>query len=301
MTEIPTVTVEATPIPLRREVLALLQMDEQQVHQLLNAAAQGRLSLEGLFHARCGSRYVGAAWGQLIPGRTAFTWPPRLVSDTDEQVAVHLQRAVDQFLAQANVSMAQAILADPQCVDAQRLLAAGYQHFADLEYLVCPQQRFPLTPPALDVEFKVVSEREQLYFAQIIEATYINTLDCTNLGNARSLDDTLEGYRMTGQYRPDWWLIARCQGRVVGCLVLADHAQDDQCELVYMGVVPDARGQGWGAQLVTHALWLAASHGRQRVVLAVDRLNWPARSIYTSAGFQAWTSRSILLRRFASA
>jgi ribosomal protein S18 acetylase RimI-like enzyme len=134
----------------------------------------------------------------------------------------------------------------------------------------------------------------------LIESTYIDTLDCINLDGVRTTSDTIAGYRMTGQYRPEWWLIAR-QGDVdVGCLIMADHEVNDQCELVYMGIVPQARGHGLGRQLVKHALWLAASRERERLVLAVDRRNWPARDIYTQCGFQTWATRSIMIKRYDS-
>ncbi len=299
MDENPAIVVEATPISLRAKILALLQLDEEQVRHLTVTAAEGRLSMDGLFHARRGDEYVGAAWGQVVPGRTAFTWPPRLEAGVQESIAEGLQQAVDQYLTATGITMSQAVLPDTNCTEAVRLLAAGYHHFADLEYLVCTRAHFPATRPAISVEFTVMKNVDHNRFTTLIESTYSNTLDCANLDNIRTLEDTLAGYRMTGQHRPDWWLVAQHQGRDVGCLILADHEPDDQCEVVYMGVVPDARGLGIGRQMVDQALWLAACQDRQRLVLAVDRRNWPARDIYRAAGFQPWATRSILLRHFA--
>ena len=298
MDQNPPIVVEATPIAFHRKILALLQLDEEQVRHLTVTAAEGRLSMDGLFHARRGNEYVGAAWGQIVPGRTAFTWPPRLESGVPESVADRLQQAVDRYLMATGVTMSQAVLPDTHCAEAERLLTAGYQHFADLEYLVCTRAFFPSTRPPNSLEFTVVKDAGPNRLTTLIESTYTNTLDCANLDNVRSLEDTLAGYQMTGQHRPNWWLVAQHQGRDVGCLILADHEPHDQCEVVYMGIVPDARGRGLGRQLVDQALWLAACQGRQRLVLAVDCRNWPARAIYIAAGFQAWATRSILLRRF---
>jgi ribosomal protein S18 acetylase RimI-like enzyme len=296
----PAIVVEPTPISLYPTVLALLHLDESQVHMLLTSAAEGRLSMEGLFHARRDQDYVGAAWGQIVPGRTAFTWPPRLQPGVDSSVSAGLLQAVDQYLLGAGITLSQAVLPDAVCADAQRLLAAGYSHFADLDYVACPRSRFPSSPPPSSLDFFILHPKQNARFASIIESTYHNTLDCDNLDQIRTTADTITGYQMTGQHRPEWWLIAQHQGADVGCLIMADHEADDQCEVVYMGIVPEARGRGFGRQLVEHALWLAACQDRQRLVLAVDRRNWPARNIYTASGFQAWATRSILLKQFVT-
>jgi ribosomal protein S18 acetylase RimI-like enzyme len=77
---------------------------------------------------------------------------------------------------------------------------------------------------------------------------------------------------------------------------MADHADQDQFEIVYLGVVPQARGERLGLTLTRHALWLARQAGRARVVLAVDAANRPAIDGYLVAGFAAWDRRSIFVR-----
>ena len=89
----------------------------------------------------------------------------------------------------------------------------------------------------------------------------------------------------------------------VGCLVLARHggtrkngnaaasngppvdALRSVLEVVYMGVVPEHRGSGLGAQLVRLALELARKVRCGSVILAVDTKNSPARTTYEAAGF----------------
>jgi ribosomal protein S18 acetylase RimI-like enzyme len=300
MEQDPSIVVEATDVSLCPQILSLLELDAEQIRLLLTSAAQGHLSMQGLFHARRGEQYVGAAWGQIVPGRTAFTWPPRIGPDVQDSVAMQLQNSVDRYLESVGVTMSQAVLPDLNCIDATRLLAAGYRHFADLDYLACAAVRFPSTQPKLSVEFAVAQESDRLKFTSLIKSTYTNTLDCANLDNIRTMEDTISGYQMTGQYRPNWWLTARHAGTDVGCLIMADHEADQQCELIYMGIIPEARGMGLGRQLVQQALWLTACQKRQRLVLAVDRRNWPARNIYSASGFVAWATRSILLRQFAA-
>ncbi len=108
----------------------------------------------GLFHARRGDRFVGAAWGQIVPGRTAFCWPACLVPGEPEETASQLQSAVDRHLDNAGVVLAQAILPMRDVVNALRLTRAGYQHLADLDYLVSPRDGFPTENPQSSLQFE---------------------------------------------------------------------------------------------------------------------------------------------------
>jgi mycothiol synthase len=63
-----------------------------------------------------------------------------------------------------------------------------------------------------------------------------------------------------------------------------------------MGVVPEARGRGWGRQIVRHAQTLALRAKVERIVLAVDAANEPAMRMYRSAGFEAWDRRAVFVR-----
>ena len=63
-------------------------------------------------------------------------------------------------------------------------------------------------------------------------------------------EEVLSGYRTTGVFDPQRWLLVRQDGEDVGCLLLADHPTSSQWELVYMGLVPEVRGRGLGIELV---------------------------------------------------
>ncbi len=91
------------------------------------------------------------------------------------------------------------------------------------------------------------------------------------------------------------------EGRDVGCQLLADYEALDQWELVYLGLTPGARGNGWGLEAVRRAQGLVRTAGRKRLVLAVDEANWPAIAMYAAAGFEAWNRRAVFLRKIAPA
>ena len=182
--------------------------------------------------------------------------------------------------------------------DGTVLSAEGFEPLADLLYLVSPDERFPPSRPAGRLEFESYSPASHGRMARVIEATYEETLDCPRLNGVREIDDVMVGYRATGVFAPARWLLVRHQGEDVGCLLLADHPQQENWELVYMGLVPSARGNGWGNEITQYAQWLTRQAGRPRLVLAVDATNAPAIRVYSSLGFHPWDRRSVYLKIF---
>ena len=61
-------------------------------------------------------RFVGAAWGQIQPGKTAIFWIPQLTPAADAKLPVELTQAVASALDAAGVEMTQTLL--PQSVGA---------------------------------------------------------------------------------------------------------------------------------------------------------------------------------------
>ena len=75
-----------------------------------------------------------------------------------------------------------------------------------------------------------------------------------------------------------------------------DHPTKDAWEVVYMGVVPDARGKGYGRAMLWHGLDEARRAGRGSVLLAVDGKNLYANRIYDDLGFIEVASRAVHVR-----
>jgi ribosomal protein S18 acetylase RimI-like enzyme len=267
------------------------------VDALLAEIRPGAPTLSGLFEARRQGKLVGAVLAQAQAGRTALVWPPRLVAGEPSATADKLLESVAEHLRQETVALAHAMLPSPGAADDETLRAAGYRPLAELLYLVSRHETFPPAEPQSGLDFEPYCEQNHQRLARVVEATYCDTLDCPGLDEARSIDDVLAGYRATGDFSPDRWLIARHAGRDVGCLLLADHPDHDNFELVYMGITARNRGHGWGTDLARRAQWLARASGRSRLVLAVDAANSPALRAYDSLGFEAWERRHVYSRR----
>lgn len=272
---------------------------DQQVEELLTHGRSGRVALDGLLAARREGRLCGVQFWQVLPGRTALVWPPRVVSGESARLADELIEVACRRLTDRDVQVAYTILDTVSPADDAVLRSAGFDPLADLLYLASPSGQFPSLRPASPLEFETYCHDNHGRLVHVVEASYEQTLDCPRLNGVRAMEDVLAGYRATGVFDPERWLIVRHAGRDVGCLILADHPNHDNCELVYMGLVPSARGNGWGMLIARHGQWQAGRLGRQRMVLAVDAENAPAIAMYGAVGFKAWDRRHVYVRVFA--
>ena len=286
----------------------------------LRAGAAGQ-SVE-LFEARRAGRLLGAAWVQMQPGCTASLQSPQLAAELAEPFAAGpsfspvadfvvdqlLGRATD-FALVAEARLIQTLLPPDSDAMAYRLREAGFQHSAELYFLVSPASAFPTEQPQSELEFEAVADEwpvparrewpektdrsERL--ERMVEQTYVDTLDCPQLNGVRSIQEILDGYRAVGQFDPRRWLLVRHAGADVGCLLLAEHP-GRIWELVYMGLASQARGRRWGLEIARHAQWLARKAGAENLVLAVDAQNEPAIRAYVAAGMIAWERRGAWLK-----
>ncbi len=300
---IDSVEIVRCPPELRAEALALVLCDvapslrRQVAGGLLNAEDLAELANEPLFIARRGKQLCGAVWGQRQSGNIAVFWPPQLEAGEDATTARSLAEAVIAALDDTSIELVQAFLSAPDPEIVTVLRHVGFHHLADLHYMACESQKFPVAAPnscGLDYTDYKPSQRHRLI--GLIERTYEGTLDCTSLNGVRDIEHVINGYQNTGVFLPQCWLIVRSGDCDVGVLLLADHPQNRQWELMYVGLVPEARGRGWGRQITRYAQWLARGARAERIVVAVDAANGPAVAMYRSSGFELWDRRAVYVR-----
>jgi mycothiol synthase len=270
-----------------------------QVRTLLSAAKNGEISLDGLLCTHSEGKLSGVVLTQVQPGCTAALWPPRTTADEPQAVTQRLIEAACDFLVEKGVRTVQALLGRSGGEDDALLRSAGFKRLADLLYMVSTQDTFPKRPPQTPLQFEPYRLEQHQRLAAIVEATYQETLDCPELDGARPIDEVLEGYRETGVFDPDRWLIVRHDGEDIGCLLLADHPTHDNWELVYMGLTVATRGKAWGQPIAAHAQWLTHLAGRSRLVVAVDAANHPAVKMYAAVGFETWERCTVYVKVFS--
>ena len=239
------------PPETRRAALDLVLQDvpaprrAEHISGLLTSAEAGQLDLDGLFLARRDAEIVGAAWAYLQPGRVATVWPAMVGEAETSAIADALLEKLTQWLAQA-AQVAQALLAADAPRQAAQMTRAGFAHMADLLYMVCLSAHFPTSRPESDVQIEPAGATDLARLAKVVERTYEHTLDCPQLNGVRDVHDVLAGYRACGDFGRERWLIVVASGHEVGCLLLADHTDLDQWEIVYAGLVPEVRGHSYG-------------------------------------------------------
>jgi ribosomal protein S18 acetylase RimI-like enzyme len=243
-----------------------------------------------------GDALAAALIVQVMPGRTATILPPRVAPDADPQAAAAIVSHVLPELASRGVCWVQALLESDQGDDVDVLGGAGFQHAAELLYLVSPRSSFPSARPQDGLEFVSYRPEEHPRLSAIVERTYAGSLDCPGLDKVRKIEDVLAGYRAAGNFDPARWLIVRQAGDDVGCLLLCETANGEAWELTYFGLAREARGRGLGVGMARYAQWLARQAGAQRLTAAVDADNWPALAVYAACGFISWDRRSVFLR-----
>jgi len=251
----------------------------------------------GLYIALRGETLRGATWAQRQPGNTAMFWRPQLLGSEPITTARRLAVAAIQDLDNSTIGMAQVLLPSQNADGVPLLKGVGFRHLADLLYLSCEADCYPSSAPkSTHIEFVPYDESQLGRFMLLIERTYEGTLDCAALNGMRQMVEVVAGYRSTGVFRPENWLVVRGGGQDAGVLMLADHPAAGHWELVYMGLVPEARGRGWGRKIARHAQSLARAANVERIVTAVDATNEPALRMYCAVGFQLWDRRTVLVR-----
>jgi ribosomal protein S18 acetylase RimI-like enzyme len=267
---------------------------ELAVGEAMEAAASGELLLDGLFLAERDATAVGAVLSMIQPDGTALVWPP-VISPTFEQDSTQAARddLADGLLAEvcrridtAGAWIGQSLL-DLEATDDRNTLARnGFEHLADLVFM--ERSLSDPLPPESPVEFERLTYADSAnhqQFARVIEQTYIETRDCPGLNGLRTGAEALSCHRSSGEFDASLWTLYRVDGADVGLLLFNFHPDRDAWEVVYMGIVPEARGQSYGEAMLIHGLHAAHAAGRAAVFLAVDSKNKYARGLYDRLGF----------------
>ena len=268
----------------------------EQIAQLIASVREETFSLEGLLLARAESGPVGTMLNIRQPDGTVFMWPPVAVARVDlHAVARALLAGVRQWLDTAPYRLAQCLLDPEAVVDRQLFEAQGFPHLADLLFL-----RRDLGDSCMVVNepmpFVTFAEEARARFAAVLERTYQGSRDCPRLNGLRSGAEALQGHRFAGEFDPRLWRVYRSGKSDAGVMLFANHPDQGEWELTYMGIVPEHRGEGLGRKMIAQGLEHARASGATGVFLAVDEQNSYARRLYEEMGFVQFLSRTVMAR-----
>ena len=245
---------------------------------------------------------------RLLPGGLAlvdFTSPESadLAGDLP-RVLEELQRLIDASVTEGRIQAVQCFLRPEQTQLAQALdRQLDFHQAALLDYLTA--SALPAPPRADDGDTargqpscRFVPARSREGLIPIVAETYAESADCGQIEPPQTVAETLAGYETIGQSGRRLWFTIETVGtpgppEPAGCLLLADHGPGCPVELVYVGIVPRFRRRGFGRRAVRHARLVAAERCRTAVIVAVDRANRPARSVYAAEGYRPVATQAV--------
>jgi ribosomal protein S18 acetylase RimI-like enzyme len=270
---------------------------EARVANALHLVRQGELDPAGILLATEGGASVGAIACLPVPGASGLVWPPQAVAGP-RQAAVEdaLVRHAADWLRRRGARLGQCLLTAEEVPLAEPLLRNGFAHVTSLCYM--QHDLSPLPRPPGDERLRCVPYGEvadPAAFADTLLRTYEGTQDCPEITGVRSAEEIIAGHRAQGKHDPARWWLALAGGRPVGVLLLCEVPEWAAWDVAYVGVVPEARGRGYGRELMHKALAKARADGVARLTLSVDVRNRPAWGLYTDLGFVKSDRREVYL------
>jgi ribosomal protein S18 acetylase RimI-like enzyme len=267
------------------------------VRAALDMIDRGELDPNGLWVAIDGTGLAGCILAMAMYGG-AVVWPPRCRPSLLEKAAIEdaLLPQVEKWAKSCGSRVAQVMLMpedEPESAsfirnDFRRITQLLFwRHFLDLpaEELAKPER----------LQYRTAAIVSETDLESLVDLTYQDSADCPELNHARGAADFLAGHRASAEYNSHLWWIAEASGQPVG-VVLMNQTETDTWDMAYLGVVPSARRQGIGQELVRKALFEAKAAGMLMVTLAVDERNAAARRLYHQAGFEPFDERIVLLK-----
>jgi ribosomal protein S18 acetylase RimI-like enzyme len=265
-----------------------LEHRSARVQHCLHLVHTGVLAPGGVWVARQGGAIVGVQVCVPVAGATCLFWLP-MGEEADALVAAGLRwcRANRCKLAQALVGAADWPLVEP-------LIRAGFHHVTQMHTMQHDLADVRDEPVSL-LRYEAYRPSLAAVFADTLQRTYGGTLDCPELNGKRTIDEILAGHRGQGKFHPEcWWLVSEAD-RPVGVVLMTEMPDGLTWELMYLGLVPEARRHGHGRAMTLHALHWLREQPATHLTLSVDHRNRPARQLYQSLGFVETDCQEVLL------
>ncbi len=272
------------------------ELDER-VDILRHYCADHDLSLEHVLVARESNDIISACLCIDSPGRTSAVFIPTL--DRHDRRTAILVDLLEQTAANGRkrqIVYLQAMVA-PDSREGQVFREAGYTYLARMLYLESDlTQSFLPISSAPSLNWETYNNQTHHLFAEVLMGTYEASCDCPLLNGVRDVEDIIAAHRSTGQFDARLWQVAYGPNGPVGVLLLAFIPERWSYEVVYMGLLPSFRGQGYAAALLGQAVKEARERAVMRLTLSVDEANVPARRWYERFGFQESHRRDAWIR-----
>jgi ribosomal protein S18 acetylase RimI-like enzyme len=288
--------------PIPSEIVIAAVVADRRAAALRELFGESPLAASGdqaaLFEARQGelTRGVLGAWS-IGSACGAILLSPGAIG-LDVESLTRLIELASRHLFSGSVKLVRATVGIADFCVREAFTRCGYQHVADVKSLMWDAKWLPVPPAQAELSFAVyqpAEDRERL--ASLLAATFVDSLDVPELNDQLAPPELIEAFATCSPSTSQWWWIANDGSRDVGCVLLADHGTEVGCEITYLGLIPDARGRGWGRELVYQAQQTTVRLNRQHLLVSIDAANERATRMFQHAGFSTCDNRVLLFRR----
>lgn len=282
------------------------QERSERIQQLQDSSERGIVSLDECL-IRCeGDRVAGVLLLVSQADGTMYVWPAETIHGLSPEVDAAIRRCLYEEAVRVvdapEIWIGQSLLEVDQAEQSRELSEHGFPRLTDLIFMnhtvdaptLADSERLPDSGFWDSESFNEPVNGAD--FARLVERTYESTCDCPELNGTRDGWQSLESHRQAGAYDPECWRLFRHNGRPAGVLLLTGHPPEPVWEVVYFGVAPEFRGNGFGRRILEAGIELARHKGIQEIVLAVDVRNAPAIRLYEQLKFQQFDRRIVHAR-----
>ncbi|MEW4486723.1 GNAT family N-acetyltransferase [Thalassoglobus sp. JC818] len=242
--------------------------------------------LSGLLVAGRTSEIEAAIWLYQLPGRQLNVWLPcfsRSIGETDQ---LNFLQQVSDRIAKSPSDLAWSTVKPDAAASISQLQFLGLKEVAELTRMFWQVSE---TKPVTNHNLSFVNyehAKHQRRLVDILNRCEKDSLDCRKLHGTRKTEDMLEGHCFRESLTPSNWLILNEGGKDIGCLLLSRHNTQPEFEVVYLSIVPEARGRRLGSAMIHHAQKICIESNAKRIILTCDGCNLPAWNLYRTCGFE---------------
>ncbi len=266
-----------------------------------NMAAAHNYDLQRQIVVTSGDEIIFSTFLMPQKGGSAFVFISDPAQLDPEQWLLALA-AVKELIAKSSkvdFTFLQLMLSPEETAKIQLATQAGFICGSEIHYLyrqINSKIGVVRIPPG--VRWQIYSEKNHDLFAKVIEHSWIDSLDCPEMADVRSVQQTIDSYKSAGVFTRTCWSLMLYEDEPVGVCLLSPLSHGNNIELTYTGVVPEARGRGFGKIMLNRAISLSAIDGYKIMTLAVDDKNKYAHNIYDHAGFKNMFTKVAMLYTF---
>ncbi len=241
-------------------------------------------------HPRPADPILGAALLYILPDGSANLFPPVCLREWSDRhnLSQELILAAVAYARTRNCDHLQSLLEPTEECLAELLSHNGIPRIGDLWMMQRPAharlQLSGYTPPASARLLPIGDDYNSPELAALLQATYQDSRDFPQLIHTRTGQAAINTHRWQGEFDPQRWFWICRDTHPTGVLLLSSHTDSFQWEVVYLGILPEFRRQGWG-RYAMHAVLSNEEFADRSFFLGVDALNHFAIGLYESLGF----------------